>query len=539
MAKKKQAPAADAATDRAPAEADPKNAAPAQGWRAGLELVYVLAAAILIALLIKTFVVDVYLIPSGSMETAIHGRPDGGDRILCSKLNYRFRDLKRWEVAVFDFPYASALAYDKPEYVEPYRGQNFVKRVVGLPGETLAIYRGDIWTRPLTGGEFRRAVKPDSAQRGMWVNVCEEDFADLQPGDLDWFWRISGDGEAKLEKGSLTLSPASGVMRMAYRPRVPAGENRDALLDIPGIPDRYVLEQPVQFKCRNVYPDGRICGHVYVKTFKTQNMLARCPKCGSLQPETSAIFYHRRSGLPVYEFPMARTTYAVSYEASPQGERGTVRWSEYHIVPDLRAVVDVVFASESSWYGAAIHEDNRNVQAIFNASGQIELRVNGAPSRPEHRAVAPFKAGSAHKIEFYMADGRARVFVDSETTPRLDVEIWRDSRQPSNLTIVNPRSSGVTLAAGGGDVILKHIIIDRDVFYYNGMEKPNMKEKFNYIAGHNGEAVISPDSFFPMGDHCPSSYDARSWGPVPLSNLKGPALLIWWPPERARVIPSP
>ena len=535
MAKKKKAPAGLAPADKA--ATGPKEAKPARGWRAGLELAYALGGAVLIAVLIKSFAFDIYLIPSGSMETAIHGRPDGGDRIFCSKLHYRFRGLKRWEVAVFDFPYESAITYDKKEDAEAYRGQNFVKRVIGLPGEALAIYRGDIWTRPAAGGEYRRATKPDSAQRGMWLNVCAEDFADIRPGDLDWFWNISGDGEARIGKGSLTLSPEKGVMRMTYRPRVPGGEGRDTLIDLPGIPDRYVLEQPIQFKCRNVGPDGQACGHVYVKTFKTHNILARCPKCGSLQPETSAIFYHRRSGLPVYDPPMPHLPHMVRRSASPQGE-DSPRWADYHIVPDLRALADVVFASESSWYGAAIHEDNRNVQAIFNASGQIELRVNGAASRPDHRAVAPFRAGAAHRIEFYIADGRARVFVDSEEAPLLDVEIWRDSRQLSNTAATNPRSSGVTLAAGGDDVTLKRIAIDRDVFYYSGMEKPGM-ERFSYIAGRNGEALVGPDTFFPMGDHCPSSYDARSWGPVPLANLKGPALFTWWPPERAHIIPSP
>ena len=526
--------AADAKTGKTP---------PAKGWSAaGYELASVLVVAVAVAILIKWFVFDVYLIPSGSMETAIHGRPDGGDRILCSKLSYRFRELKRWEVAVFDFPYESALMYDSRESSEQYRGQNYVKRVVGLPGENLAIYRGDIWTKPLSGGEYRRQTKPDSVQRGMWIHVAEEDFTDLRPGDLDWFWRISGDGEAKLGKNELTLSPKNGIMRMAYRPRVPAGEKRDALADAPGIPDRYVLEQPVQFKCRNRTPEGALCGHIFSKTVRTQNILARCPRCGSLQPETSAIFYHRRTGLPVYLSAVRTSPLAVELASSPQGENAQ-RTAEYHIVPDLRSATTVVFTTDASWFGAAIHEDNRNVQAIFNASGQIELRVNGAASRPEHRALAPFKIGASHEIEFYMADGRGRVFVDKSDTPLLDVEIWRDTRQPANMASATPRASGVTLAAGGGDVILRQVNIDRDIFYYSGMEKSDWErrggETFKYLMSHKGEAVIGPDAFFPMGDHAVSSYDARNWGPAPLANLKGPAVLVWWPPERMHLIPSP
>ena len=120
---------------------DEKKKAPRPAWRPGADFVMI-GGAVLVALLIKAYVFDVYLIPSGSMETALHGRPDGGDRIFCSKFNYRFRPPERWEVAVFTFPYESARRSDPYNVSEQYKDQNFVKRIVGLPGETLAISRG-------------------------------------------------------------------------------------------------------------------------------------------------------------------------------------------------------------------------------------------------------------------------------------------------------------------------------------------------------------------------------------------------------------
>ena len=91
---------------------------------------------------------------------------------------------------------------------------------------------------------------------------------------------------------------------------------------------------------------------------------------------------------------------------------------------------------------------------------------------------------------------------------------------------------------GGGDVAFRRVVIDRDVFYYNGLEKKTPNESFAAVEPR-GDVHINKESFFPMGDHCPSSYDARSWGSVPLANLKGPALYIWWPPDRIRKIPTP
>ncbi|MEX2561526.1 MAG: S26 family signal peptidase, partial [Pirellulales bacterium] len=69
-------------------------------------------------------------------------RPEGkdypsfkGDRILVAKFPYEFHDPDRWDVAVFKYPETAKV--------------NFIKRIVGLPNETVIIHRGDILTAPL------------------------------------------------------------------------------------------------------------------------------------------------------------------------------------------------------------------------------------------------------------------------------------------------------------------------------------------------------------------------------------------------------
>lgn len=57
-----------------------------------------------------------------------------GDRILVNKYLYTFADPKRWDVVVFKFPGDAKT--------------NYIKRLVGLPGETLRIYQGDVFVRP-------------------------------------------------------------------------------------------------------------------------------------------------------------------------------------------------------------------------------------------------------------------------------------------------------------------------------------------------------------------------------------------------------
>lgn len=501
-------------------------------WKSGLDFVAMLAGAVVVALLIKAYVMDVYIIPSGSMETALHGRPDGGDRIFSSKLSYRFRKPERWEVAVFKFPYEQARRRDRKGRISSDNdGQNFVKRVVGMPGESMAIGRGDIWVRPIGGqSEYQRVVKPDSVQRGMWLNVYAENFSDLSLAEFQRFWRISGDA-VQIERGKgLLVQPEKSPVQLRYRPMLPVGERRSKLLEMPGIPDRYTLEQPIQFRCRQIRENGSECGHIFVKTLATHNIQARCPRCGHLADETEAIFYQRRSGLSMVG------EYGVPIFAAPQGETAYRDYDEYNMVPDLRMLIDFTLAQPASALSVTFREDSRFVEVLVNGEGQTEIRINGQPSRLEHRQLSPVRAGRAHKLECYVVEGRVRVFMDGAQEALLDAQIWNDQRPfPRNVV----RSSGVDLTMSGGGARITALKMDRDVFYFSGREHNDDPEARYDAMSEMGTVDITPDSFFPMGDHCSSSFDARSWGSVPLNLLLGPALYIWWPPERISSIPRP
>jgi signal peptidase I len=63
-------------------------------------------------------------------------------------------------------------------------------------------------------------------------------------------------------------------------------------------------------------------------------------------------------------------------------------------------------------------------------------------------------------------------------------------------------------------------------YYYNRGE----------FGGENEKIVVPKDSFFVMGDNSASSQDSRYWGFVPKKNILGKALLIYWPPQRIRIV---
>jgi signal peptidase I len=160
------------ATPVATAEERPL-AAPADTGRrrtSARSLISTLALALLLALLIKSLVVQVFWIPSPSMAPTL----ERGDRILVNKLAYRFGDIHRGDVIVFSDPHGSdthrgfvsravrwlveGLGVAKPE------NEDFVKRVVGLPGETIEIANRTLY---VNGKPLREPYLTSGALIGM------------------------------------------------------------------------------------------------------------------------------------------------------------------------------------------------------------------------------------------------------------------------------------------------------------------------------------------------------------------------------------
>lgn len=177
------------------------------------ETIESIAVAIILALLFRGFVAEAFVIPTGSMAPALMGehkdlfcpqcshqyqvgasiepRSDktvvagicgncgyinqldlrgsaadqnySGDRILVSKFAYALGDPKRWDVAVFKYP-------GNPK-------QNYIKRIVGLPGETLMIHHGDVYARPLSPEE---ASQRSDAKEIPASSIADTDYKILR-----------------------------------------------------------------------------------------------------------------------------------------------------------------------------------------------------------------------------------------------------------------------------------------------------------------------------------------------------------------------
>ena len=93
--------------------------------RSGIEWVLIIGAALLAAFLIKTLLIQAFFIPSESMLPTL----EKGDRVLVNKLSYRLHDVHRGDIVVFERP--------PSEPTDP-QIKDLIKRVVGLPGETIS-----------------------------------------------------------------------------------------------------------------------------------------------------------------------------------------------------------------------------------------------------------------------------------------------------------------------------------------------------------------------------------------------------------------
>ena len=100
--------------------------------RAALEWGILIAVAILIAIVIKTFLFQAFYIPSESMVPTL----EVGDRVLVNKLSYRLHDVHRGDVVVFERPPAAATPGDDSD---------LIKRVIALPNETIEGRNGRVY----------------------------------------------------------------------------------------------------------------------------------------------------------------------------------------------------------------------------------------------------------------------------------------------------------------------------------------------------------------------------------------------------------
>lgn len=127
-------------------EPDPLRVSPQPQENPWVEILKTITLSIFLALGIRTFVAEARYIPSGSMLPTL----EIDDRLIIDKMGYRFTDPQRGDVVVF-----SPTEELKKQYKDA-----FIKRIIGLPGETVEVTNGKVFVNGEEISEDYIAEKP-------------------------------------------------------------------------------------------------------------------------------------------------------------------------------------------------------------------------------------------------------------------------------------------------------------------------------------------------------------------------------------------
>jgi len=193
--------------------------------------------AFIMALVIRCFCIEVFKIPSSSMEPTLLGdvssqhhprescpfhnyhvplnsSTPSGDRIMVTKYYYAFSPVERFDVLVFKFPLNQA--------------KNFIKRVVGLPDEDLRVYHGNLYVRKPDEAKFHIARRTPRTQDSLWIDPEKGTGGFLEKFEVfrdSWSIEALPDAvklaEPLVSEGELTTQEKDGErsVQFSYKPR--------------------------------------------------------------------------------------------------------------------------------------------------------------------------------------------------------------------------------------------------------------------------------------------------------------------------------
>lgn len=147
--------------------------------------------------------------------------------------------------------------------------------------------------------------------------------------------------------------------------------------------------------------------------------------------------------------------------------------------------------------------------AFGEAGSKTRLEVDG-----RSEGESDFRADPAreHRVAFSNVDDRLELKVDGQAILTADYT-------PSVAD--RACSSGAELGVDGATARFARVRLDRDLYYVRPGGGPTFMR--------DETAVTPADSYFAMGDNTRNSFDSRYWGGVPVGNLIGHAMVVWWP----------
>ncbi len=476
--------------------------------------------------------------PASGDPIAVRSAPlYSGDRILVLKYLYSFFPPQRFDVVVFKNPTDPA--------------QNYIKRLLGLPNEEIALVDGDLFTRPVpsagsppspagpgTWAEpgWTIARKPALQQRTVWQTVFDSADAPLKsdPTRTPWTPAPAAQSRFTLTPRSYTFTGGGGG----------GGGPQDA-------PAELIFDQT---KTRIANPGAPLAPRNETWSIDDYYFYNEHPAADARPPRVLSRMFAR--------FPVSDLR--VRLAATPAAES-----------PDAEITLKLSIRGHDAELALSATAATIRWRPIVGAVG-----VKGDWVQLASAPITPLPPNRPTNIEFWHADQSFSIWLDGVRIAHADYDWSPDQRilfstgaslaslmaqQPAEPANILQQSRlytrpDVRLAFSGPSITLHRVALDRDLYYQPGT-LPGGGQVAHATSPANPLA-LGPDEFFCCGDNSPASLDGRLWsdvdewvdyefrptpttpiraGVVPRELMLGRAFFVYWPSLRysARPIPVP
>ena len=408
-----------------------------------------------------------------------------GDRILVLKYLYLLQDPQRWDVVVFKSPSERAKDYSI----------NFIKRLIGKPGETIMVLDGDIYVKAKGSDHFEIARKTSAAQEAMWRILYDNDYhpEQIQPRDIPWrqpWIQTAGDSKWNTEAVNgrvFTCDAGTSPATLTYNDDINRPANKNF-----GFADWIAYDQQ---HIVGTSPGGAWGGSYPVSDLKLD------------------LYYSRKAGEGPLKLRLTKLGRAFTAEIGAHSAKLS------HDV-DGKTASATKSADLSTQANTPIHVEFTNVDY------RVTLRING-------RDVLQTTDADYHP--------------DIADLQRRQLEYNHYVYYPSQAGSSPFPTPSVSITAESQTCEVSHIGLWRDVYY---TQKTSQNNQIHWASpepspnGNGGPIVLGDNEYFVMGDNSPMSYDARFWsdpidlqdedlhadaGRVPERFLMGKAFFVYWP----------
>jgi signal peptidase I len=459
-----------------------------------------------------------------------------GDRILVSKLSYDLGDPQRWDVIVFKYPGDAK--------------QNYIKRLVGLPGEQLRIRHGNVYAEQ-PDGSYGILRKPPDKVEAMLQLVADSKYASPKLVEVGWPDRWQPEGAAAGGEPFKPIDP-EGVYKLD-------GKNGAA-----GLRYRHFIPHPKDWEA-----------------IREGDEVDMTNRFGELISD----FYAYNAYTPRYEGYSQTANYSPkeAFYGPPLGFGGanwvgdlaieaTVTIGDQNAATDGEPAELVLDLVKSGVHYTCRIDVTSGVATLSIPGGEfteVDAEGNTVRTAAEVSGTTSVRAGGEYELRFSNIDDQLLLWVDGDVIEfdgpttylpgKIDRPVWSEE-DPGDLAPAGIEAVNIAVTA-------ERLRILRDVYYVAVSDKGDTSSEYRpsfypdaiqeifgspsewstselFDARQQVDFQLGPNQFFPMGDNSPQSKDARLWreggGPesfVERDLLTGKALYVYWPHAWNRPIP--